>query len=171
MTKIDFYHLQNQTLENVLPKLLEKSYQLGKKILVKIGNEERIDFINNLLWTYDEESFLPHGSKKDGHAEMQPIWLTSEDKNPNNADFLFLTDGATASCEEIAKFEEYLIFLTATHKPHWKMLAICGKSSSSSHLIYLTGSAQQAELGKNRENKHHAFCYYHKFINCRSLLG
>lgn len=105
MTKIDFYHLQNQTLENVLPKLLEKSYQLGKKILVKIGNEERVDFINNLLWTYNEESFLPHGSKKDGHAEMQPIWLTSGDDNPNNAEFLFLTDGATADCEEIAKFE------------------------------------------------------------------
>ena len=105
MTKIDFYHLQNQTLENVLPKLLEKSYQLGKKILVKIGNEERVDFINNLLWTYDEESFLPHGSKKDGHAEMQPIWLTSGNDNPNNAEFLFLTDGAQADCEEIAKFE------------------------------------------------------------------
>ncbi|MBO7555867.1 MAG: DNA polymerase III subunit chi [Alphaproteobacteria bacterium] len=105
MTKVDFYHLQNQTLENVLPKLLEKSYQLGKKILVKIGNEERVDFINNLLWTYNEESFLPHGSKKDGHAEMQPIWLTSNNENPNNAEFLFLADGAIADCEEIAKFE------------------------------------------------------------------
>ena len=105
MTKIDFYHLQNQTLENVLPKLLEKSYQLGKKILIRIGNEERVEFINNLLWTYDEESFLPHGSKKDGHAEAQPIWLTSENDNPNNADFLFLTDGAEADCEEIKKFE------------------------------------------------------------------
>lgn len=105
MTKVDFYHLQNQTLENVLPKLLEKSYQLGKKILIRVGNEERVDFISNLLWTYDEQSFLPHGSKKDGHAETQPIWLTSGNDNPNNAVFLFLTDGAEADCEEIKQFE------------------------------------------------------------------
>ena len=31
MAQIDFYHLQKQTLEAVLPKLLEKAYGTGKK--------------------------------------------------------------------------------------------------------------------------------------------
>ena len=57
MTQIDFYHLQKQTLEAVLPKLLEKAYGTGKKIKVKIGNPERVEFINSILWTYEEESF------------------------------------------------------------------------------------------------------------------
>ena len=105
MARIDFYHLQKQTLEEVLPKLLEKAYALHKNILVKIGNEERVEFINSHLWTYTETSFLPHGSKKDGFAAQQPIWLTAGDDNPNQASLLFLIDGALISAEEAQKFE------------------------------------------------------------------
>ncbi len=105
MSRVDFYHLQNKRLEDVLPKLLEKVYAINKRAIVRIGNNERIEFLNSLLWTYDEQSFLPHGSKKDGAAEMQPIWLTSENDNPNRADFLFLTDGAEANIEEVQQYE------------------------------------------------------------------
>lgn len=94
MSRVDFYHLQKQTLEDVLPKLLEKAYSSGNKIKVKIGTESRVDFLNSALWTYNDESFLPHGCKKDGFAELQPIWLSSEDDNPNGATMLFLADGA-----------------------------------------------------------------------------
>lgn len=66
--RVDFYHLQTQTLDDVLPKLLEKAYASGQKILVKIGTNERVEFINSLLWTYEESSFLPHGSKKTATA-------------------------------------------------------------------------------------------------------
>ena len=94
MSRVDFYHLQKQSLEEVLPKLLEKAYASGSKIKVKIGTEARVDFLNSLLWTYNDESFLPHGSKKDGAAELQPIWLSAGDDNPNGATMLFLTDDA-----------------------------------------------------------------------------
>ena len=103
--RVDFYHLQRQVLEDVLPKLLEKAYLTGKKIKVKVGTEPRIEFLNSLLWTYNDEAFLPHGSKKDGNAELQPIFLSSDSDNPNNADFLFLTDGAKANSEELLCFE------------------------------------------------------------------
>ena len=94
MSRIDFYHLQKQNLEDVLPKLVEKAYATGSKIKIKVGNEARVEFINSLLWTFDEEAFIPHGSKKDGFAKEQPIWLSSEDDNPNQAEMLFLVDGA-----------------------------------------------------------------------------
>lgn len=104
MTKVDFYHLQKQTLEDVLPKLLEKAYATGAKIKVKIGNEARVEFINSLLWAYNDEAFLPHGSKKDGFAKEQPIWLSTEDDNPNGAEMLFLVDGAQIDFSEITKY-------------------------------------------------------------------
>lgn len=106
--RVDFYHLQNQTLENVLPKLLEKAYGTGKKILVKIGNEERVEFLNAALWTYEDASFLPHGSKKDGNGALQPIWLTSADDAPNQPQILFLVDGAEADLEKIPGLERIL---------------------------------------------------------------
>lgn len=104
MSRIDFYHLQKQNLEDVLPKLLEKAYSSGAHINVKVGTEARVDFFNSLLWTYNDESFLPHGSKKDGAAELQPIWLSSDDDNPNNAAMLFLTDDAAPAEGDTEKY-------------------------------------------------------------------
>ena len=105
MTRVDFYHLQKQTLEDVLPKLLNKAYETGKNILIKVGTSERVEFLNSHLWTFNDESFLPHGSKKDGFAEAQPIWLTAESDNPNAAVFLFLVDGAEIEPSQAENFE------------------------------------------------------------------
>lgn len=105
MTRVDFYHLQQKTLDEVLPKLLQKAYSTGKRIKVKIGTEERVEFINSLLWTYNDESFLPHGSKKDGFADQQPIWLSADIENPNAALFLFLVDGAEENVETLTQYE------------------------------------------------------------------
>lgn len=105
MTRVDFYHLQKQTLEQVLPKLLEKAYTTGKNVKIKIGNDERVEFINSALWTFDDTSFIPHGTKKDGFSELQPIWLSPDDDNPNHAELLFLVDGATVDMNTAEKFE------------------------------------------------------------------
>lgn len=105
MTRVDFYHLQQKTLDEVLPKLLQKAYSTGKRIKVKIGTEERVEFINSLLWTYNDESFLPHGSKKDGFADQQPIWLSADIENSNTALFLFLVDGAEENAETLTQYE------------------------------------------------------------------
>lgn len=105
MTRVDFYHLQKVGVEQALPKLLEKAYALGKPVLLKIGNEARVEFLNTALWTYNDQSFLPHGSKKDGNAELQPIWLTAGEDNPNHAAMLFLVDGAKADATSLTEFE------------------------------------------------------------------
>src|SRR3546814_20554892 len=58
------------------------------------GWTERVEHLNAHLWSYDDRGFLPHGSKTDGHADWQPVWLTDSDENPNGAQVLFLTEGA-----------------------------------------------------------------------------
>jgi DNA polymerase-3 subunit chi len=94
MTEVRFYHLTRKTLEQVLPELLEKTIERGARAVVMTGSSERAEALTQHLWTYDPNSFLPHGNAKDAQSEMQPVWLTAEDERPNNADFLFLTDGA-----------------------------------------------------------------------------
>lgn len=94
MTDIGFYHLQKWPLERALPKLLERVLDAEKRAVVKLGSEERVEAVNALLWTYDPNSFLPHGSEKDGQGPEQPVWLTVGDDNPNGATVLILADGA-----------------------------------------------------------------------------
>lgn len=96
MAELLFYHLTRRRLEQVLPELLEKTLQRGWKAVVKGGSEERIQQLNGDLWTYGRASFLPHGLKADGFPDRQPVYLTTEDERPNNADVLFLVDGADA---------------------------------------------------------------------------
>jgi DNA polymerase III subunit chi len=103
MTEIAFYHLQKSPLEAVLPKLLEKTLAAGKRALVLASSAERVEALATHLWTYDPDSWLPHGTSQDGSAEEQPIWLTDRDDNLNEAGFLFLTDGADSA--RIAAYE------------------------------------------------------------------
>lgn len=94
MSEISFYHLTRQPLNKALPRLLEKVLAAGHRALVLAGSEERVEDLDAALWTYDAQSFLPHGSRALGHAERQPIFLTTAEENPNKADILVLVDGA-----------------------------------------------------------------------------
>jgi DNA polymerase-3 subunit chi len=94
VARIGFYHLVRQPLEQVLPKLLEKAVASGAKIVVLVGSTERVEFLNDQLWTYSDDSWVPHGSAKDGNADLQPIWLTTTEENPNQATILVACDGA-----------------------------------------------------------------------------
>jgi DNA polymerase III subunit chi len=95
MTPVFFYHLEQQPLESVLPKLLAASLGRGWRAVVQAGSGERTEALAALLWTFDDESFLPHGTKADGFPDLQPIWLTDQDENPNAATVRFYVDGAT----------------------------------------------------------------------------
>jgi DNA polymerase-3 subunit chi len=94
MTEILFYHLQRQPLEHVLPTLLQKSLERGWRVVVQASSEERVEALDAHLWTYRDDSFLPHGTGREGEAREQPILITVDDHNPNGAAVRFLVDGA-----------------------------------------------------------------------------
>jgi DNA polymerase-3 subunit chi len=96
MTEVLFYHLTRQPLDKVLPGLLEKTLERGWRAVVQAGSGERVDALDALLWTYADDSFLPHGTARDGMPDQQPIFLTVKDENPNGATVRFLVDGAEA---------------------------------------------------------------------------
>jgi len=93
--EVYFYHLESRTLEQVLPALLERSLERGWRAAVQASSRERVDALNTLLWTFREDSFLPHGTDADGTPEAQPVYLTDSDANPNGAAVRFLVDGAS----------------------------------------------------------------------------
>ena len=126
MTEVRFYHLQRKTLEQALPQLLEKTLERGWRAVIMAGSDNRVEALNGLLWNYTRDGFLPHGSKKDGDSDRQPIWLTEADENPNGANVLFLVDGADSIrigdfdlCCEI--FDGCDDLAVAVARDHWKI--------------------------------------------------
>lgn len=103
VTEISFYHLLHTPVERALPKLIEKVLESGARAVIRAGSSERAEALSGALWTYDQDSFLPHGTAHDGNPDKQPIWITTEDDNPNGAEILIVTDGAATGGLETYK--------------------------------------------------------------------
>src|SRR5438045_9280997 len=102
MTEVLFYQLHRQPIERVLPTLLEKSLERGWRVVVQAAAEERIEALDSHLWTFRDDSFLPHGTWHEATVSEQPVVLTIHDDNPNGAAVRFLIDGAPVPTDATA---------------------------------------------------------------------
>src|SRR5262245_48979607 len=94
MSEVLFYHLERRSLDDVLPGLIERTLERGWRALIRAESAERADAIDALLWTYNDQTFLPHALAGDGDAARQPVLITVEAQNANKADVMFLVGGA-----------------------------------------------------------------------------
>lgn len=126
--EIFFYHLEQAPLERALPQLLEKTLERGWKAVVEVGSNERLEVLDTTLWTYRDDSFLPHGVSG-GEMDMhQPVVLTGGDSNPNQAQIRFFVDRAKPNDH---KGYERLVYMFDGHDPDaveeargvWKQLS------------------------------------------------
>jgi len=100
-----FYQLCRAPLERSLPGLLAKSLERGWKVVVRAGSDAQVQAVDDMLWTYDDMSFLPHGTATMGHQDVQPVYLTAVMENPIDASVLMLVEGARLACEEAPEFD------------------------------------------------------------------
>ena len=114
MTEILFYHLENQPLERVLPVLLEKTLERGWKAVIETGSAERATALDAALWTYRDESFLPHGLAGQPTDALQPVLITTEADNPNAANVRFFVDRAVP--KDPAGYER-IVYMFSGHDP------------------------------------------------------
>jgi DNA polymerase-3 subunit chi len=130
-----FYHLERSELERALPPLLEKCLQRGWRALVRGGSVERLEALDTTLWTYRDGSFLPHGRDTDPAPARQPVLLTTQAGNANNAQALFLIDGAELG--DISMFERACLVFDGRDahaldlaRSQWKQAADAGLAAS-----------------------------------------
>ncbi len=103
MAEVGFYHLTRAGPDVALPKLLGRTLAAGQRAVVMCASDERVAALDAALWLSPDPDWLPHGTRATGHADLQPIWLATDDSAPNGARFLFLLDGAESS--RIGAFE------------------------------------------------------------------
>ncbi len=127
VSEILFYHLQKQTLEQALPALLAKCLERDWAVVIQCGSLERCRALDTHLWTYREDSFLPHGTVADGFSQLQPIYITDTHENPNNAAVRFVVDRADppdldAYQRTVFMFDGHDQDAVADARAHWKRL-------------------------------------------------
>ena len=112
MAEVWFYHLEQRPLAAVLPGLLERGLERALRMTVRTANPARLEELSELLWSFVDVSFLPHGKEVDPAADAQPIWLTATDDNPNQSKLRFYVDGAMP--DNVADLDRAIIMLDAT---------------------------------------------------------
>lgn len=135
MAEIGFYHLTRSGLEDALPRLLGRTLASGERAVIRCGDAERLAALDTALWLCPDPDWLPHGTPATGAAELQPIWLTTEDEAPNGARFLFLVDGAeSARLETFARvfdlFDGNDEVQVARARQRWKAAKAAGHALS-----------------------------------------
>ncbi len=62
MTRIDFYQLDQarHRAEDVVCRLCAKAYAQKQNILILTRDSEQSDQLDQLLWTFEDDSFIPH---------------------------------------------------------------------------------------------------------------
>ena len=93
MTEINFYNITKSSVEKLLPRLLEKILEEGSSIAFLFKNIEVLQYMDDFLWTYKRESFIPHSTDDSMYNNSQPILLSLKDENINNADVLITIEG------------------------------------------------------------------------------
>ncbi len=135
MSEVLFYHLERARMEDVLPQLLAKSIERGWRAVVQTVSDERVAEISHRLWLWEGDAFLAHGSQADGFADMQPVWLTSADDNPNGSNVRILVDGA--DFEDTSSLDRLVIMFdgndeqaTALARQKWKSVTGAGLTAT-----------------------------------------
>jgi DNA polymerase-3 subunit chi len=128
LAEVGFYHLTRTGPDAALPKLLGRTLAAGQRAAVVCGGDERVAALDAALWLCPEPDWLPHGTRAVGNADLQPIWLATDDTAPNGARFLFLLDGADSA--RIGAFERVLICSTAATRRRWPPRGCAGRRQS-----------------------------------------
>lgn len=89
-----FYHIEHTTLDAAIAPLIEKCLERRWRVVV-VAHEQTLERLDRALWTWREDSFLPHGRAR-LDAAKQPVLLSTEGQPANGAKVALLLDGSDA---------------------------------------------------------------------------
>lgn len=105
MSEIRFYHLQRQSVFDALPPLLSKALSVGKRIYIGAANDALATQLDEYLWTYRAEQFLPHNLAADENAALSPVVISSDVQGvPANQADMYVSVGGAALPEDLSAY-------------------------------------------------------------------
>lgn len=76
--RVDFYLLTSSDVQAcwlLACRLLEKAYLRGHRIFVYCNNQQQAELLDELLWTFKTDSFIPHNLQGEGPEPPPPIQI------------------------------------------------------------------------------------------------
>ena len=76
--RVDFYLLSSSSeddKQNFVCRLLEKVYHRGHRVFVICDSQAHAEQIDELLWTFKDDSFIPHNLQGEGPQPAPPVQI------------------------------------------------------------------------------------------------
>lgn len=108
MTLVDFYILKENAAGDrfmLTCRLCEKAYQAGKRVCINTQTREEAEHLNDLLWQYNDQSFIPHDLDSE-HQTDTPVVITSQIKKTDEHQVLINLAHEVPTC--FSQFERLL---------------------------------------------------------------
>ena len=116
MTRIDFYQLdpERHRYDQVVCQLCQKAYENRQMTLLLTSDPQQTQFLDQRLWTFRDDSFLPHDSN-DGDDPPAPI-LVHDNPAPRGDRQLLINLSAEVP-PYFAQFERVIELVTDDNRP------------------------------------------------------
>ena len=91
MTQVDFYIISPQMPDDRYQftcRLVDKVYGQGHRIYIHTGSDGEVRHLDRLLWTFRDQSFIPHGPAESADPELTPVLLGSGEAPEQEDDVL-----------------------------------------------------------------------------------
>ncbi len=123
--QVDFYHLTRAPIDRVLPAITRKVLADGGRLVIVTEDAEARAKLDQLLWSYAPESFLPHAQAGGERDADQPVLIAAAPDAANGARNVALVDGIWR--EEALGFDRAFHFFDEDRiieaRAAWKTLA------------------------------------------------
>jgi DNA polymerase-3 subunit chi len=122
--KVDFYHLTRSPLDRVLPRIAARLHDAGERLLLVSEDADQRRHLDQMLWTYAADSFLPHAEAGAGDDALQAV-LIAPDVQESAATNVAIVDGRWR--DAALNFDRAFHFFGEDHitaaRAAWKALA------------------------------------------------
>lgn len=78
MTQVDFYILGGQSTGDrftMACRLTAKAWQQGRRVYLHTNTDAEARHLDRLLWTFRQDSFIPHGMFEHADSELNPVLI------------------------------------------------------------------------------------------------
>ncbi len=115
MTRVDFYQLnpERPRYEHVVCQLCQKAYDSKQLTLLLTQNQQQSDHLDHRLWTFSDDSFIPHD--RDECAGLVTPILIHDNPDPQGERQLLINLSGSIPAY-FAQFERIIELVTEENK-------------------------------------------------------
>ena len=111
MTRIDFHSNVPQKIAYVC-RLVRKAHAAGASMVLRLPDHAQLQQLDQALWSFSEQDFLPHVHARDPLAAQTPIILADDDTLELPHHQILINLGADTPAH-FARFERLLEIISA----------------------------------------------------------